>query len=459
MLNFNSYFSQGVNSTLKIKQGTNWSYKGQWLQIYDETEIDRWYVGDFSSASYQITVEFNSNKKEVLHALVVARPSEASVSVYGRVSIDDELITLSATVNDSYLSLKATPSSSIFDGAKLIFLATYSETINELTIPTELTYLLPQEETPGTGGGGGGGGGGGNTTNYLDDLLDVTITSPVQDQILTFNGSSWVNSTPGTGVYAPINNPTFTGTVSGITAAMVGLGNVTNESKATMFTSPAFTGIVSGITPAMIGLGNVINESKTTMFTDSTLTGDTNIETAYIDGLSIGGSTPITAISTDATLSAASSTTLSTQSAVKSYVDNAISVITINSNNTNLTGTTTIQQTSEVLNTKTSSTGTVDHDFLTGAIWVHSSITSNFIANFTNVPTTNNRSNIATLVLLQGATPYSITALQIAGVSQTINWLNAAVPTPLANRKEIYSFALIRSSSSWTVIGSLSSYG
>ena len=41
---------------------------------------------------------------------------------------------------------------------------------------------------------------------------------------------------------APINNPTFTGTVSGITKTMVGLGNVTNESKTTMFTSPNFTG-------------------------------------------------------------------------------------------------------------------------------------------------------------------------------------------------------------------------
>ncbi len=41
---------------------------------------------------------------------------------------------------------------------------------------------------------------------------------------------------------APINNPTFTGTVAGISKAMVGLGNVTNESKATMFTNSALTG-------------------------------------------------------------------------------------------------------------------------------------------------------------------------------------------------------------------------
>jgi hypothetical protein len=74
---------------------------------------------------------------------------------------------------------------------------------------------------------------------------------------------------------APIASPTFTGTVGGITAAMVGLGNVTNESKATMFTDPTFTGTVSGITvtATTVGLGNVTNESKATMFTDPTFTG------------------------------------------------------------------------------------------------------------------------------------------------------------------------------------------
>lgn len=41
---------------------------------------------------------------------------------------------------------------------------------------------------------------------------------------------------------APINSPTFTGTVNGITSSMVGLGNVTNESKSTMFNNPTFNG-------------------------------------------------------------------------------------------------------------------------------------------------------------------------------------------------------------------------
>lgn len=49
---------------------------------------------------------------------------------------------------------------------------------------------------------------------------------------------------------APIESPTFTGTVSGITATMVGLGNVTNESKTTMFSNAALTGVPTATTAA-----------------------------------------------------------------------------------------------------------------------------------------------------------------------------------------------------------------
>ena len=48
-------------------------------------------------------------------------------------------------------------------------------------------------------------------------------------------------------------NPIFTGTTQGITQSMVGLGNVTNESKATMFTSPTFTGTTQESHKAWLG--------------------------------------------------------------------------------------------------------------------------------------------------------------------------------------------------------------
>jgi hypothetical protein len=85
---------------------------------------------------------------------------------------------------------------------------------------------------------------------------------------------------------APINDPTFTGTVSGVTAEHVGLGNVDNESKATMFANPTFTGTVSGVSAEHVGLGNVTNESKATMFTSPTFTGTVSGVTAAHVGLS-----------------------------------------------------------------------------------------------------------------------------------------------------------------------------
>jgi hypothetical protein len=73
---------------------------------------------------------------------------------------------------------------------------------------------------------------------------------------------------------ANLVSPTFTGTVSGITKAMVGLTNVDNISDANKpvssaqqsvlnlkanLASPTFTGTIGGISKAMVGLGNVDN--------------------------------------------------------------------------------------------------------------------------------------------------------------------------------------------------------
>ncbi len=87
------------------------------------------------------------------------------------------------------------------------------------------------------------------------------VTSAIQTQIDT---------------KAPLASPTFTGTVSGVTKTMVGLGNVDDTSDANKpvstaaqtaldlkapLASPTFTGTVAGISATMVGLGNVNNTS------------------------------------------------------------------------------------------------------------------------------------------------------------------------------------------------------
>lgn len=110
------------------------------------------------------------------------------------------------------------------------------------------------------------------TSNELDVLDGITastaelnyvdgVTSAIQTQI---------------DAKAPIANPTFTGTVAGITKGMVGLPNVDNTSdvdkpvstatqvlinQKAALNAPTFTGTVSGITKGMVGLGNVDNTS------------------------------------------------------------------------------------------------------------------------------------------------------------------------------------------------------
>jgi hypothetical protein len=182
MTDFTRYFAPGVKNTLFLKNGVNFYNRGPWRQVYDDTEIDRWYVGDFTAAQYIISVEYNSQKKETMSVLVVARPDQASYSISGRASIDDPLITISATVNDSYLSLKLSPIIPAYAGVRVIYFAQYFATLTDLDRPIPLSYLVPQDSIgDGSGGGsiptpGDGGSSGNADLSAIDRSLTPTIT-------------------------------------------------------------------------------------------------------------------------------------------------------------------------------------------------------------------------------------------------------------------------------------------
>lgn len=271
-------------------------------------------------------------------------------------------------------------------------------------------------------------------------LNNITVSSLTVSGHSTLEG---VTSTGATGtdklVYS--NSPTFTGTVSGITAEMVGLGDVTNESKAVMFNNPVFTGTVTGlnITTDSLGLENVTNESKATMFNNPTFTG------------TVSGLPAVTA-------SSVGLENVTNESKATMFTSPAFTG-TATASALSLSGILLAQQSTEVLNTKTGATGVVAHDLSTGAIWSHSSISANFTANFTNVPTTSNRTIICTLILNQGTTARLPSAVQINGTAQTIKWLNWEEPAANASKVDVVSFSLIRAGSTWQVIGSLSSFG
>jgi hypothetical protein len=124
-----------------------------------------------------------------------------------------------------------------------------------------------------------------------------------------------------------------------------------------------------------------------------------------------------------------------------------------------VTGTAQINSLSDIIGTKSGATGTVTHDFQESNVWYHTGIAANFTANFTNVPTTNNKIYSIVLILVQGASPRYASSVQINGISEEINWAGYQLPSPQASRFEIQNIQLIRNNSVWTVFSSLSSYG
>ena len=130
----------------------------------------------------------------------------------------------------------------------------------------------------------------------------------------------------------------------------------------------------------------------------------------------------------------------------------------VSANTISVLGTSTFQQSTEKIQTKTGATGTVTHDYSLGALFYHSSISANFTANITNVPTTNNRSIVLVLLLSQGVTAYIPNVLQIDGTPYTIKWINGTVPSGNPTGLDIVSFSLIRVSDTWTVLGQLITY-
>lgn len=130
-MNIADYFMTGLKNTLRLKQGKNLSFANSWQQVYPNTILDEFYVGDFLAAEYTIVVDVANNAREIIKCLVVAGVNTAEISIYGRVNLGTDLITLTATVDSSKVSLLASPANG--SGHKCYFTANYYYTINQLS--------------------------------------------------------------------------------------------------------------------------------------------------------------------------------------------------------------------------------------------------------------------------------------------------------------------------------------
>jgi hypothetical protein len=143
-------------------------------------------------------------------------------------SITDSLTGSIFSVND----ISGIPSIEVFDDGRVILAESTGNVGIGILTPTEKLHVAGSINIP-TG------------STYKINGVSLSASS-VGAEPANANIQSHISST---------SNP------HSVTATQVGLGNVTNESKATMFTSPTFTGTVSGVTKAMVGLGNVDNTS------------------------------------------------------------------------------------------------------------------------------------------------------------------------------------------------------
>lgn len=137
MFNVNNLFGKGVKNTLLLKNGLNFSVGGPFTSVQTDTLLDRWQFTSVSAAEYTLLVDYDTNNKEIIRCLLVGGPDSATVTIYGRGNLGNELITLTTTVNDSYVELRATaaitPNSNYYYGAKVTYQATYFETLNPIT--------------------------------------------------------------------------------------------------------------------------------------------------------------------------------------------------------------------------------------------------------------------------------------------------------------------------------------
>lgn len=89
--------------------------------------------------------------------------------------------------------------------------------------------------------------------------------------------NTYLKSSTAQSMYAPIGHTTNKNNPHGVTKAQVGLGNVTNESKSTMFTSPAFTGTPTAPTASA---GTNTTQVATTAFVKVAVDAKTSVANA-----------------------------------------------------------------------------------------------------------------------------------------------------------------------------------
>ena len=131
MFNITKFFTTGLKNSVLVRNNGSFSYNGPWTQVYTNTQVARWHHGEFSGAEFTISVDFDTDNKELIKCLVCNGVGTVSHTIYGRNNLGNELVDITTTANDSHVDLIINPKSG-YEGAKFIYSASYYHNQNPL---------------------------------------------------------------------------------------------------------------------------------------------------------------------------------------------------------------------------------------------------------------------------------------------------------------------------------------
>jgi len=99
--------------------------------------------------------------------------------------------------------------------------------------------------------------------------------------------------------------------------------------------------------------------------------------------------------------------------------------------------------------------GVVAMDCDHGHLFYVTNATGDITTNLTNFGLTAEYGTNITVIINQGATPYEVTAVQIGGAAQTINWQGGSAPTGNANGIDSFSFTILNDGGTYVVLGQM----
>ena len=88
-------------------------------------------------------------------------------------------------------------------------------------------------------------------------------------------------------------------------------------------------------------------------------------------------------------------------------------------------------------------------------MFYHTTPAGDFTPNFTNLGLTAEYTTSITVIINQGVSPRVISAVQIEGSAQTIEWQGGSAPSGTANSIDAFSFTILNDAGSYIVLGQM----